>query len=295
MSEGSFWPKTWKEAIPLIVWGILVFAAGFETIATLVHGEWGSSGASFVIMLGLTAMLLHWKAWLERLNPNWVAGAAVALLLVIVFLPFIRQGQWPSLSWAGFGVALVGTLLIVAIIGLATSLFIAVPKPHAAEAAAAASQVDGQTNLDVAHLLDFGVNETTYWMLDRLVEAADWPEVQDGLKFGPHTPQAHNARQFFLDLARREVGAGTFRQSDLANVVHAAQGEAEHNLEATPPDQRPSGIDHLILQRYMVSELQFVRVLQFLRRERRDVKDKLIANRHALIERVHLRENNRRR
>jgi len=83
MSEGSYWPKTWKEAIPLSVWGILVFAAGFEGIATLVHGEWLSSIASFVIMVGLTAMLLHWqqlKEWLTAINPNWVVGAVIVTL-----------------------------------------------------------------------------------------------------------------------------------------------------------------------------------------------------------------------
>jgi hypothetical protein len=73
MSEGSFWPKTWKEAAPPIVWGVLIFAAGFEGIASLVHAEWLSSLASFVIMVGLTAMLLHWKAWLVSISPNWLA------------------------------------------------------------------------------------------------------------------------------------------------------------------------------------------------------------------------------
>jgi len=101
MSEGSYWPKTWKEAIPLSVWGILVFAAGFEGIATLVHGEWLSSIASFVIMVGLTAMLLHWqqlKEWLTAINPNWVVGAVIVTLAAIISLPFIEHQNRPFLT-----------------------------------------------------------------------------------------------------------------------------------------------------------------------------------------------------
>jgi len=66
-------PKSWREAIPALVWVVLVFAAGFEGIATVVHGEWIPSIVSFAIMVGLTAMLLHWqnlKQWLTAINPN---------------------------------------------------------------------------------------------------------------------------------------------------------------------------------------------------------------------------------
>lgn len=95
MSEGSFWPKTWKEAVPLIVWGVLIFAAGFEGIAALVHAEWLSSLASFVLMVGLTAMLLHWKTWLASINPNWLVGAVIVALIVITFSPLVEQQRWP--------------------------------------------------------------------------------------------------------------------------------------------------------------------------------------------------------
>jgi hypothetical protein len=99
MSTDSFWPKTWREAIPLIVWGILIFAAGFEGIATLVHAEWLSSLASFALMVGLTAMLLHWKSWLAAVNPNWLAGAVTVVLAAIILSPFIEQGRWPFSVW----------------------------------------------------------------------------------------------------------------------------------------------------------------------------------------------------
>ena len=101
MSEGSFWPKTWKEAIPLAVWTILIFAAGFEGIAALVHAEWIPSIASFAIMVGLMAMLLHWnqvKSWLTGINPNWLIGVVSLVLLAIIFSPFVEHRRWPFSS-----------------------------------------------------------------------------------------------------------------------------------------------------------------------------------------------------
>jgi hypothetical protein len=94
MSEGSFWPTTWKEAVPLIVWGVLIFAAGFEGIASLVHAEWVSSLTSFAIMVGLTAMLLHWR-WVASINPNWIVGAVIVALSAIILSPFVEQQRWP--------------------------------------------------------------------------------------------------------------------------------------------------------------------------------------------------------
>jgi hypothetical protein len=100
VSGDSFWPKTWKEAVPLIVWGILIFAAGFEGVATLVHGEWIPSFASFALMVGLTAMLIHHnflRSWLLSLNPNWVVAAVLVALVLIGAAPFLDRERWPLL------------------------------------------------------------------------------------------------------------------------------------------------------------------------------------------------------
>jgi len=91
MSDSSV-PKTWREAVSAIVWVILVFAAGFEGIVTLVHAEWISSIASFSIMVGLTAMFLHWqqlRGWMTAINPNWAVAAIITALAAIISWPFI--------------------------------------------------------------------------------------------------------------------------------------------------------------------------------------------------------------
>src|ERR1700730_8563823 len=122
MSEGSFWPKTWKEAIPLIVWGILIFAAGFEGIVTLVHAESLPSLVSFALMVGLTAMLLHGKTWLGSINPNWLVGAVIVALTVVTFSPFVEQQRWPfSLEMAEILISAV--LLFVIGLALGAAIF----------------------------------------------------------------------------------------------------------------------------------------------------------------------------
>jgi hypothetical protein len=92
MSEGSFWPKTWGEAVPLMVWGVLIFAAGFELISTLVHGEWIPCGASFILFVGMSAVLIHWRQVRQSLPLAYATGV---LLIIVALSPYIEQQRWP--------------------------------------------------------------------------------------------------------------------------------------------------------------------------------------------------------
>jgi hypothetical protein len=93
VSEGSWYPTTWREAVPLAVWGILVFACGFEFVSSATHGElWPSiySGVGFVVLL---AMLIHGSAFIERLKAldiGWMIGVG----LVLFALSIISQRQF---------------------------------------------------------------------------------------------------------------------------------------------------------------------------------------------------------
>jgi hypothetical protein len=92
MAEGPI-PKNWGEATPAIVWLILIFAAGFEGIASLVHGEWVPCIASFALLAAMTAALLHWRR-LTRWGPLSIAAAA--LLIVIAVSSPLLERLWPS-------------------------------------------------------------------------------------------------------------------------------------------------------------------------------------------------------
>jgi len=145
-------------------------------------------------------------------------------------------------------------------------------------------QTDGQTRLDLIHLLDFSVNETTYWMLDRLLETAASPEVTDGFSHGVNSVEAHKSRQWFIGYAQQEIGVATFRRLDFDNAMQMAAVDAERELKAMPQDQRPSEIDTLDLRQYMISDLQFRRAVLFIQHQRRAMKDSLVNQRHRLIE-----------
>jgi hypothetical protein len=98
MSEGSFWPKTWSEAVPLIVWGIFIFSFGLECVVNLVEGNYGRALFSLAGTAGLTAILIHWnqlKARLQTIGANCIVAAFSLLLVTIVFSPYVEQRKWP--------------------------------------------------------------------------------------------------------------------------------------------------------------------------------------------------------
>ena len=98
MSEGTFWPKSWAEAVPLVVWGTLVFACGFELVSSVVHGELWPSVYSGIGLFALLAMLIHGKAFVERLNnldARWLVAAVIVLAFVSALTPYIEQRRWP--------------------------------------------------------------------------------------------------------------------------------------------------------------------------------------------------------
>lgn len=254
-----------------------------------------------LVILALTVHLgwVFWKIIKKEVSPRlrvslnniatdarwWVATLLVLLFGFVVF-PFINFKS----DVFGFHVidvaigACIGVLIIV--FSRSRLRFSKAAQPATA-AVSYASQLplDGQTRLDLIHLLEFSINETTFWMLDRLLDNAHSPEVTDGLAHGQNTEEAHVSRQWFTGYVRQEIGAGTHRQSDYLNVLHAAQGEAERELESIPPDQRPPGIDQLALRRYMTSDLQFRRSILFLQNQKREIRDRLVSQRHSLIER----------
>jgi hypothetical protein len=285
VSEGSFWPKAWKEALPLIVWGVLIFAAGFEGIASLVHGEWISSGAAFAIMLGLTAMLLHWKAWLKRVSPNWVAGGASVLLVAIAVSAAAREARWEAISWGSLGIGVLGTLLVVSVIGGMASLFVAGKQPAVVPSAA---DVDTQTRQEIISLLEFAVQHTTELWLTDLVMKSPIQVSAVGLKINPDVETAQSGADFVRHVSI-QLRQSAYRHQDFLLCIAEAESEAERMVEQTPQDQRPIGVDPLVLRRCTIANFQCIRALEFLQRERRELGQKLIAQRSKLVEKLSTR------
>ena len=288
-------PKNWEGATRWFLGGTIVFASGFEAVVLFWEGKLGAACGSFAVAVVLMAILIYWdrlKAKMPRAMAAFAASAADARLWAIMLLALAAFAGIPSLQKEPNAWIYALPLFIGLALFLAAWRYLrpAKQEPTASGQGAVASQpLDGQTRLDLIHLLDFSVNESTFWMLDRLLELADSPEVTDGLCHGSNTEEAHASRQWFVGYARQAIGAGTIRHSEFLNVMHIAEGDAERELEAIPQASRPPGIDALVLRRYMISELQFRRAIQFLRSQKRQAKERLVNQRSALIERMQQR------
>lgn len=106
-SEGGPLPTTWREAIPYVVWVVLVLGFGLELVAAFVRGEWVHFGVAAGGLVTLMTAALHWKQavlWARSLSPNWAVGALVALLLALIFSRFVEEKRWPFLNQIGTAV-----------------------------------------------------------------------------------------------------------------------------------------------------------------------------------------------
>jgi hypothetical protein len=95
VSEGPV-PKNWREALPFLIWGVLIFACGFEGIASLLHAEWLQAVLGLGGMFGLTAMLIHWARIRDNFaDIRWLMGAIMVALVVAALSPYVEQHRWP--------------------------------------------------------------------------------------------------------------------------------------------------------------------------------------------------------
>jgi uncharacterized membrane protein YdcZ (DUF606 family) len=70
-------PKSWPEFASTWTWGGLVFTCAFVFIEKLVEQSYGQALLSLILGLGIGAVALHSKSWLEQTSPNWIYAAAV--------------------------------------------------------------------------------------------------------------------------------------------------------------------------------------------------------------------------
>lgn len=101
MSEPGL-PTTWREAVPYLIWIVLVLGFGLEFTTNVIHGNWLLAILSFCAMAGLAAVTLHWpqlRSWAMGVSPNWVVGSSVTLLIVIALLPVAEQSKSLFSAW----------------------------------------------------------------------------------------------------------------------------------------------------------------------------------------------------
>ena len=232
---------------------------------------------------------VFWKWIRTRIGPAIAARVdlfttdpremAVVSIVGLIVLRSVTANNW---TWAGAAGA-----------ALAIFLFnwryfkrptIAAPQP------AKVSSLDGQANLDLIHLLDFASNQTTLvWLSDLIMKAPDSavrPPKLDG------DTESAQASSDFVRHVSIQLGQGTFRRQEFLNWMAQAESEAESQVERMTSDQRPKGIDPLVVRRCAIANLQAHRAFGFLCHERHEVEQRLITQRPKLIEHLRLRSPN---
>jgi hypothetical protein len=92
------------------------------------------------------------------------------------------------------------------------------------------------THLDLLHLFDFGIDQTTVVALKKLIETSKGPEATHG---SDDPEEAHRSRNFYIGWVRQHLDGD--RRSDYLPILQQAEFEAVLALRETPPDQRPAG------------------------------------------------------
>lgn len=282
--------------------GFIVILLGGELLLEKT-GERSTLGLALVIG-GIPIFFLgvFWR-WFQ---PKFAAGVAERLNFIaadpIWWVALV--GIVAAFLFTQFGISV--TALTTGAAGLVYAIY---AWRHAAEAlkaakplqgAAGTAAVDSQLRVqsdaqarDLLHLLDFGVYQTTLVMLSELVDRI--PDIYNVDVEAPLPPNlsnqhAHNDAQVYLQLVRNRICDGSDRAFRYENVMRHAQDAAERALKLTPPEERPQGIDPLVLRDYAISFRQAVFTGAFLRGEKQKIEDVLISQRSTLIDRFRLRE-----
>jgi len=129
MSEGSWLPRTWGEAVPQVIWAVLVLGFGLEFCVSLLNADYGRALLAVVGLGGLLFMLIHAEQLRKQLltvNPNLVFIAFALFLASIVLSSFVEEKRWPLSVWFPPGATLyqlVSSLTVIAVIGLGLLFF----------------------------------------------------------------------------------------------------------------------------------------------------------------------------
>jgi hypothetical protein len=95
-------PRTWQEAVPYLVWVVLILGFGLECVAHLLRGEILQAIFALGGMVGLAAMMLHWTQIRGKFNDTrWLVAAGMLLLLALILSPFVEEKRWPFLNQIG--------------------------------------------------------------------------------------------------------------------------------------------------------------------------------------------------
>jgi hypothetical protein len=289
-----------SEEVPITTDGAIrawLFAIGFTLV--LIGGEMMAEKESVRFWPGLALVVislpvhLSWVFWQlikDRLNLrlrgslNHIATDArwwtATLFVTLVALSVFPYGDFQMAAVWGLAIAAVVCSGFAVVVARRAVVKVGMRPP---EAIAAPVKHDELAHLDLLHLFDFGIDQTTVAKLERLIETSTSHQVTHNFD---NPDEAHKSRLFYIGWVRQNLDGE--RLDYYRGVLDAAQFDAERSLREMAPDQRPPG-DPLKVREHAISQLQFTKAVQFLGHQKREVEDRLISKRSQLIERRDLR------
>jgi hypothetical protein len=165
------------------------------------------------------------------------------------------------------------------------------PNEQDKNAIGAIKETLSKNDRDVLSLLNYAVYQTAVFMLDDLLRAApegvhDGPMQLDGLL------GKQEACEVFIENVRRKMDPGSCRRSVFENLMNHAERAAESQLEQTPQEERPIGVDPLALRKQAIGYLQCARAIAFLQQQKKEAEENLLHQRPDLLNRYQLRQSN---
>ncbi len=273
--------------------------------------------AIITIGVGLTLVWtdLSKFASVVGLRPSWI-GPIISLVGLAIILSlglwYFYQAPKDAFSGSSVGIVLVAAILVVSFVFLTGRL--GLPPPIVADQTGSEALVqsaptasfkagDGaipsqietektanpQANRDLLILLNYAVYQSTVLMLDDLLRSAPEGISAGPLELGGDFATKNEDSKGFIALVRRKLDPGSHRRSNFESEMFHAEKEAETQVEQTPPEQRPAGIDHLALRRYAIAHLQCAKAIVFLQNEKREAEENLLSQRSNLLKQYTLR------
>jgi hypothetical protein len=220
------------------------------------------------------------KTVISRLRKAGLSSFESTLIAILVSsMLYVAQ------SWAL--VSVIGGVLIFYALSQRSDAAAGLPSSVATLNATIAAATDPQTHRDYLQLLDFVKFQSTIFMFDNLLNLAP-DNITDGpLKLGTDFLPKYTEAQQFIEIIRDRMDPGTERRSSFERAMYHASNMAERQLEYTPIEQRPSGIDHLLLRKCAIAHLQCVNAIEFLKSQRAKTEQYLLNQRPELLKRYH--------
>jgi hypothetical protein len=265
----------WGTAIAFALAAVTMVDSGRKRI---LIGLWACAAAFLVMAVAWPWISEKWpeaKALGQLVSSNHLAIDAVGLIIFgLLGWDFAARRKWLARGNGGSYAQLLES------------------KIEQVKGRLSAVEQTGGTTRDILLLMHFVVYQSTVLMLDDLLnQKPEGISIHVPLQLGGDFSIQNAAAKEFLELIRRKMDPGSMRRSNFENVMHTAEHEAEHSLEMTPMNERPAGIDPLVLRRWAIAHRQCARAIAFLQHEKARAEEDLRNQRHNLLERY--REQNK--